>query len=482
MSAVNGDLAGVTSPQGDVGEGTFDVDVVVVGAGGCGLTAAIAAAEAGASVAVLEKGDRAAGNTFVSTGSIPAAGTRYQAAAGVDDDPERMVTDLLRQAGPHEAEHLLRLLASQSASLVEWLVEDHHIDLRLITDYKHVGHSVNRLHAPPDRRGASLMGDLLVEARRMGIDIATGNPVTRLLIEDGRVVGVHVDGPRSGSYDLRAKAVILAANGFGNNKSMLEKWAPDILGAQYFGSEGSTGEALRWCLDLDAKVANMGAYQGYAAVAYPHGGIVSWTTVEKGGLLLSPQGRRMGDESIGYSGFATVVAAHAEESFVVFDTRIRDYVASHEPEFAELVKVGGVVEATTPEAIASRIGCSPQVVAETLSTYTAAASSEGSDPFGRTDFGMAPLRAPYCVVRSVPALFHTQGGVDVDAAARVLRHDGTPVPGLFAGGGVAAGVSGASGARGYSSGNGLLGAVGLGRLAGTAAAAEARPVPAPARP
>jgi fumarate reductase flavoprotein subunit len=457
----------------DVDGDAFDVDVVVIGAGGCGLTAAIAAAEAGASVAVLEKGDRAAGNTFVSTGSIPAAGTRYQHAAGIDDDPDRMADDLLRQSGPHEAEQLVRLLADESASLVEWLVEDHHIDLRLITDYKHVGHSVERLHAPPDRRGASLMRDLLTEVARMGIDVVTGNPVTGLLVEDGRVVGVHVDGPRSGAYDLRARAVVLAANGFGNNKAMLAQWAPDILGAQYFGAEGSTGEALAWCLDLDAGVANMGAYQGYAAVAYPHGGIVSWTTVEKGGLLLSPEGRRMGDESVGYSGFATVVAAHAEESYVVFDSRIRDYVSAHEPEFAELVNVGGVVEVATPEELAARIGCPAQAVVEALAQHSAAASGHAVDPAGRTDFGMAPLQPPYCVVRSVPALFHTQGGVDVDDSGRVLRRDGTAVPGLFAGGGVAAGVSGARGARGYSSGNGLLAAVGLGRLAGAAAAEHA---------
>ncbi len=157
-----------------------DVDVVVIGAGGCGLTAAIAAAEAGASVALLEKMDRPGGNTFVSTGSIPAAGTRYQHAAGIDDSPERMTADLLRQSGPHEAEHLVRLLAQQSAPLVEWLVEEHHIDLRLITDYKHVGHSVERLHAPPDRRGASLMRDLLAEAQRLDVDVVTGNPLGRL--------------------------------------------------------------------------------------------------------------------------------------------------------------------------------------------------------------------------------------------------------------------------------------------------------------
>lgn len=447
-----------------------DVDVIVVGAGGGGLTAAIAAAEAGASVALLEKLDRWGGNTFVSTGSIPAAGTRYQRAAGIEDDPERMTADLLRQSGGHEAEHLVRFLAEESAPLVEWLVERHAVDLRIITDYKHVGHSVQRLHAPPDRRGESLVKDLTAAAKRLDVDVVTGNPVRELIVEDGRVVGVRVAGERAESYPLRAHAVVLAANGFGNNKEMIARWIPESLRAQYFGAEGSTGEAIAWADELGARLLNMGAFQGYAAVAYPHGSIVSWTSVEKGGFLLSPDGLRMGDESVGYSGFAPVVAGVSEESWVVFDARIRDFIAGNEPEFAELVSVGGVKEAATPEDAAAIIGCPPERVAEAIADQQRAAATGTPDAVGRTDFPMGPLTAPYCVVRSVPALFHTQGGVDVDRQARVLRADGTPIPGLFAVGGVTGGLSGQSGARGYSSGNGLLSAVGLGRVAGAAAA------------
>jgi flavocytochrome c len=447
-----------------------DVDVVVVGAGGCGLAAALAAAESGATVAVLEKMDRPGGNTALSTGSIPAAGTRFQAAAGIDDSPERMIEDLLRHSGPHEAEDALVTLAHGSADLVEWLVDEHEVDLRVITDYKHVGHSVERLHAPPDRRGASLMRDLVAAVERQGVEIAVGNPVAGLLTEGDRVVGVRVDGPRSGSYELTADAVVLAANGFGADKAMVERWIPDIVGAQYFGAEGSTGEAVRWCIEQGAALGNMAAYQGYAAVAYPHGSIVSWTTVEKGAVLLSPDGRRMGDETLGYSGFAPVVAGTSAESWVVLDTRIRDYVASNEPEFAELVAIGGVVEAEDAAAVAARVGAPVERVRTTLDAYAAAARGETADEHGRADFGMAPLAPPYLVVRSIPAIFHTQGGARVDRDGRVLRADGTAVPGLFAGGGVTAGVSGASGATGYSSGNGLLSAVGLGRLAGVAAA------------
>lgn len=453
-----------------------DADVVVVGAGGGGLTAALAAAEQGANVALLEKSGRPGGNTFVSTGSIPAAGSRYQRAAGIEDRPGRMVADLSRQSGPHEAGHLLRLLARRSADLVEWLVESHSVDLRLITDYKHVGHSVPRLHAPPDRRGASLTRDLLAAVRRLDVDVVTGNPVAGLVTDDGRVTGVAVDGPRSGTYELRAPAVVLAANGFGNNKDMIARWIPGISGARYSGAEGSTGEAIEWAAALGARLANMGAYQGYAALAHPHGSIVSWTTVEKGGVMLSPDGERMGDESAGYSGFAPVVAEAAGSagvSHVVFDTRIRDFVRAHEPEFAELVDAGGVREAATPEALAAVIGCATPAVERALEDQRHAAATGDADSVGRTGFPMGALRAPYCAVRSVPAIFHTQGGVDVDERAAVRTTGGDVVPGLYAVGGVAAGISGAAGARGYSSGNGLLSAVGLGRIAGANAARAA---------
>lgn len=451
-----------------------DVDVIVVGAGGCGLTAAIAAAESGVSVALLEKEERAGGNTKLSTGSVPAANSRFQRVAGVEDSPEIMAADLLRKSGPHDAEASTRLLAQESASLVEWLVDEHQVDLRLITDYKHVGHSMTRLHAPPARKGEYLVKDLVAAAERLGVDIITGNPVAGLLIENGAVVGVRVAGERIEEYEIRAGAVVLAANGFGGNREMLRTWIPEIADAEYFGAHGSTGEAVTWAEKLGSSLGNMNAYQGYAAVAYPHGSIVSWTTVEMGACVLSPAGERMGDESLGYSAFTPVVSAVANESWVVLDQRICDYVRGNEEEFADLVEIGGITKAVDATAVANIIGAEAATVEATLHEYAQGAQGEKSDPFGRTDFGFGPLDAPYCVVRSVPALFHTQGGVTITDTAAVSRPDGTTIPGLFAGGGVAAGISGRSGASGYSSGNGLLTAIGYGRIAGLSAASTAQ--------
>lgn len=446
----------------------FDVDVVVVGAGGGGLSAALAASEAGASVVVLEKLGAPGGNTALSTGSIPAAGSRLQREAGVDDNPERMFADLMLQSGHHEAEGLTRRLAETSGSLVDWLVDVHKVKLALITDYKHVGHSVNRLHAPVSRRGADLVADLVLACRRQKIDIATNNPVVELLIENGGVCGATVGGDRVGRYTVRSRSVILASNGFAANRRLLAQWAPDIATVEYFGAYGSTGEGIEWGLALDGHLLNQGAYQGYAAVAYPHGSILSWTTVEKGGLLVDSTGSRLGDESVGYSGFTQQVLSGQAPCYVVFDQRIMG-ISRREPEFDELVQSGGVRLFDTADELAAGIKVPSVQLAATLDAFAAAAEGRVPDPFGRINFGLSPLLPPYAASRVTPGLFHTQGGLAVDGDGRVLKHSGDPVPGLFAVGGVAVGISGRAGGRGYSSGNGLLTALGLGRLAGTAA-------------
>lgn len=445
-----------------------DTDLLIVGAGACGLAAAVAAHDAGISVAVVEKLARPGGNSSLSTGSVPGAGSRFQRDAGIEDSPERLVEDLIATAGRHEADALTRLMAEQSAPLVEWLIDDLGARMELVTAYKHVGHSVPRLHAPRSRRGQDLVDDLLGFVSDRGIPLAVGNPVDRLLVEDGAVVGAVVAGE-----PVRAAKVLLATNGFAGNREMVARWCPEIAPAEYFGALGSTGEAAAWGEQLGAAMGNMGAYQGYAAVAYPQGSLLSWTTIEKGGILVSADGRRFGNEDAGYSGFAPAVMAQGEMAYAVYDRRIHA-IAAQEEEYAELAEMGGVRWADTPEALGPILGVDGPALAETVAAYNAAARGETPDAFGRRKFELAPLEAPFAIVRVKPGLFHTQGGLMVDHHARVLRPDGSAIANLFAGGGAAAGISGQTGAGGYASGNGLLTALGLGRIAGLRAAEEVR--------
>lgn len=448
-------------------EGTDAViDLLVIGAGGCGLAAAIAAHDAGIEVAVVEKLDRPGGNSALSTGSIPGAGSKYQRDAGIEDTPDRMVADLLAVSGHHDADPLTRLMAEQSAPLVEWLIDGLGARMELITAYKHVGHSVPRLHAPRSRRGQDLVDDLLRFVEQRDISIAVGNPVEGLIVEDGAIVGARVGGER-----IAARKVLLATNGFAGNRDLVARWCPEIAAAEYFGALGSTGEAMLWGEDLGAALGNMGAYQGYAAVAYPHGSLLSWTTIEKGGVLVGADGRRFGNEDAGYSGFAPAVMGQGEFAYAVYDARIHR-IAAEEEEYAEMAEMGAVKWADTPAELGPLLGVDGTALAETVTAYNAAASGEATDHFGRTHFNLAPLTPPLAIVKVKPGLFHTQGGLMVDRHARVLRADGSVVPNLFAGGGAAAGISGRDGAGGYASGNGLLTALGLGRLAGLRVAAE----------
>jgi len=450
-----------------------DVDVLVVGAGGCGLVAAIAAHEQGASVAILEKTERLQGNTTLSSGSIPAAGTRFQRAAGIDDSAARMQRDLLRTCGAHDAAHLTHRLAGVSAELVEWLVDTAHVDLTLIETYRHVGHSVHRLHAPPSRMGADLLSDLAREVARRDIPLALGNRVTGLAVQGGRVRGAQATTPQGERSEIRAGATILATNGFGANRALLRRFCPDVAEITYAGAPGSEGEALEWGAALGAATGNIGAFQGHGSFADPLGILVTWTLVEKGAIIVDAQGTRFGDETVGYSAFCEHELPRPRPLFVIYDERIAQMVARGQREFAGLLDMGGYVTARTPQALAERTQLDPAALAQTLADVEAARTGHAPDPLGRSTWGDAALSAPLYATRIQPALFHTQGGLLVDAEARVLRTDGSVIEGLFAGGGAAAGISGREGSGGYASGNGLLSALGLGYIAGRAAYGQA---------
>jgi len=444
-----------------------DIEVLVVGGGACGMAAAIAAHDGGANVAIIEKMDRPGGNSSLSTGSVPAAGSKYQKAAGIDDKPEAMVEDLMAISGGTDAPELVHRMAEVSALTVEWLIDDLGARMQLITAYKHIGHSVPRLHAPISRRGQDLVDDLMSFIQKREIPIAVGNGAQELIVEGGAVAGVVM---KDGS-SIRADKVVLAVNGYAGNRELVARFCPEIAGASYFGALGSTGEAVLWGEAVGAGLANMAAYQGYAAVAHPHGSLLSWTTIEKGGLILNSRGERFGDESIGYSGFAKNVLAQGDFCYAVFDEHILA-VASQEEEFVELHKYGGVKVADDIHTLAKMYGLDADAAASAFDAYNAAASGRAADAFGRKDFGLAPLAGNLYGCRVVPGLFHTQGGLKVGLNGEVLKPDGTPVPNLFAGGGAAAGISGRAGARGYASGNGLLTAIALGRLAGIEAARQ----------
>jgi fumarate reductase flavoprotein subunit len=288
-----------------------------------------------------------------------------------------------------------------------------------------------------------------------------------VLSEAGAVAGARIAAHGGAEEAVAARAVILATGGFGADAGLVRELLPEIAGALYFGSEGCDGDALRIGRALGADTGYLDAYQGHGGVATPHSIMVTWVTVVHGAFLVNAAGVRFGDESTGYSEYAReVLKQPGGVAWVVLDERI-DRLCQPFLDYANLVAQHGIAWCPDSPAAAARIGCQPAALGATLASATAAGSGE-PDAFGRTSWE-APLTSPYGLVEVTGALFHTQGGVLTDARGAVLRQ-GAPIPGLYAAGGAAAGVSG-HGPDGYLAGNGLLAALGLGYLAGRAAGA-----------
>ena len=445
-----------------------DKTLVIVGAGACGMVAALTAAENNISVLLLEKGATTAGNTRRSTGLVPAAGTRFQRAVGVlDDAPELMAQDIFLKNGFRSDPIITRILCQRSAALVEWLVDHVGCSLTCHTDILYPGMSRHRLHGPKHGYGEEFARQLESAVRaNPRIELRLRSAVQGLLFD-----GIRVYGIRLGEETIEADAVILALDGFGGNREMVRLYlGEEIARALYFGAPENTGDGIRWGMELGAAVAHLDAYQGHASVAAPDGPLVTWALVLNGAIIVNERGERFGCETNGYSEFASdVMRQPGGIAWEIFDQEVYD--ASCGTRFEEVVRAGKVAQAASVEELAAATGLPVESLALTIEDINRATLDQVIDRFGRGPLRCGTLDPPFYWIEIRPALFHTQGGLVVDEQARVLRPDGQPIRGLYAGGGTAVGLSG-PGAEGYLAGNGLLAAVGLGHIAGEAAARE----------
>ena len=448
-----------------------ETDVAVVGGGACGLIAALAAAEKGVEVLLVEKEKKVGGNTALSQGMIPAAGTRFQKAAGIDDSPETMAEDIFKKNNYESDPEMTLHICQESKNLIEWLVDSVGIHLDIVTDFIYPGHSRMRIHAPSTRKGTQIVNELrTIMTTKDNILLVQQAPARNLIAleADASVIGLDVEITGQGLNRVRAKKVVLACNGFGRNTEMLKTYIPEMADAFYFGHEGNTGEGIRWGMELGAATQHMGAYQAHGSVAYPHATLLTWVVIVNGAIQVNKQGKRFANEFTGYSEHALDVLRQEDKMAVeILDERIYQSVLGFE-DFQQCIQMGAVKRAETIEALAGQFQIPGEEVRKTLEAYNRAAEGKGKDPMGRQNF-QGPLKPPYYGVRVTGALFHTQGGLKIDQKAQVLREDGRVIPNLYAGGGVAVGVSGSS-VKGYCSANGLLAATVLGKIAGEEAA------------
>jgi fumarate reductase flavoprotein subunit len=451
----------------------FHVPVLIIGAGACGLVAALAAAEMGAAPLVLERDKSPRGSTALSGGMVPAVGSHLQRSQGIVDSVETYLADIVRKTRGRTDMVLARHLVERSGALIDWMQDGLGIELELCRGLRYPGHSAERMHSPPGRTGAVLHGALLSVVAARGIELLTQAPVIALYADASRRIrGVRVTRPDGAEEMLGCEALVLACNGFGANREMIARYIPALHDAPYFGHPGNLGDAVLWGMELGAAVADMGSFQGHGAIGDPSG-IPMWQTLTVNGIQVNLEGRRFADETAGYSEHALKVLAQPQGlAWNIFDRRGFEIGMTH-AEFREGVPLGVVKQAPDAAALAEVTGLPATALAASIAEAQAMARGKKSCPFGRDFTRGPPLEPPYYAARVTGAYLHTQGGLVVDCSARVLGTDGAPLPNLFAGGGAARGISGPSD-WGYLSGNGLLTAVALGRIAGTAATHLAR--------
>ncbi len=443
----------------------LQVPVLVIGAGACGLTAALSVVDSGGEVLVVEADAVPSGSTALSAGLIPAAGTRFQRDAGIEDDPEIFATDIQKKAKGENPQHLVDLLANRAAGTIEWLADRFALPFSVVDDFDYPGHSRRRMHGLPTRAGRELVDRLRHACETASVDIICNRRATTLFVDGDRITGVEMDGP-DGPERVGCDALVLACNGYGGNREMIARHMPEIEGAMWFGHDGNRGDAVAWGEALGAKTLHLAAYQGHGNVAHPQGILITWAVITQGGIQVNLDGDRFWDESQGYSEAARAVLSQPYDvAWTIFDQRIAG-VARQFQDFKDAEAIGAIRIAQNVPELAALTGLPEDALARSLASVEVGQT----DSFGRRYDG-PPLEPPYCAVRVTGALFHTQGGLNINDDARVLRPNGAAFPNLFAAGGAAVGVSG-KGDSGYLSGNGLLSAVVLGHIAGRTAAED----------
>jgi fumarate reductase flavoprotein subunit len=449
----------------------LETDVLVVGAGGCGLMAAYGAARKGVDVVLLEKNSRLGSNTELSSGSVAAAGTRFQRALDIDGTAEQMAEDVLRKNKGKANPEIVLTLCLKARDVVDLLVDEVGLQLNLNNDADRVGHSFRRMHNPPGRSGAPLVGAMHAALGRFpNFTFADHTPVKRLLEDDsGSVTGVMAGA--TGDNRIKAGKIILATNGFGANKDMLRRYIPEMAEVEYIGSANSTGEGILWGLELGAAVEHMTGYQGHGYICPGYGSRLSPEIPILGGVMVNIHGDRFSREDQGYSELGGVLLKQPRSvGIMVFDQRIHDILAPT-MHFREAIESGALRRGETVDELSAALNIDANRLQTSIDECRAGALV-GNDRFGRQLFG-DPLRPPFYGAYITGGLAHTQGGLKVDVNARVLRTDGSVIPNLYAGGGTSAGISGDE-PEGYLSGNGLLSALSSGLIAGEHAASTLR--------
>jgi len=415
-----------------------EADIVIIGAGGAGLTAATEAAYRGAKVIVLEKAAYAGGNTNSSTGGLNASETAEQKRLGIEDSNQAFYEDTMKGGHNKNDSALVKKLVESSKDIVEWLESD--IVRADLSDIGIMGGSRNkRSHRPLGGQaiGAHLVPKLYAAAKNQGAEIRFNNAVTDIVEEGGRAIAVKVQNEAS-AYTIKAKAIIIATGGFGANPKMIEKYRPDLKDFPTTNVKSTTGDAFEWLEKFKAKLQLMNEIQTHPTVVPGKAILITEAVRGNGAIMISHQGKRFVNElDTRDVTSAAILALPEKRAYIFFNGEVRKSLKAIEG----YNKAGLLVSGSSVEEIASKLNMDANTLAETIKKY-AEGCQKGEDEFGRKNMAASLEKGPYYAVEIEPAIHHTMGGVKINTRAQVMTEKDTPVPGLYAAGEVTGGVHG----------------------------------------
>ena len=447
-------------------EETLDCDVVIVGAGGAGLTAAVRATQEGAKVLVLEKMPFAGGNSLKASGGMNCAGTKFQEAAGITDSGvQEFIEDTMN--GGHQLNDLalVTTMAENSSDAVNWLES---IGAPLPKVAATGGTTHKYLHSPEDGSpvGAYLVEKLSAEAEKQGIEIMLNTTATEIIMDGGVAAGVKAEDAEH-NYTINARAVVLATGGFGANFDLMCSYNPSLKNAVTTNHPGATGDGIMMAEAVGAATVDMEQIQLHPTVYQATSMLVSEKMRSLGSILVNQEGKRFCND---LSTRDAVSAAELEQTggyaYIIFDQNLVDNNKSAK----QYIEQGMAVQGDTYEALAQAMGVDEAAFVETMNTWNQAVADGEDKEFGRNNGMDADLStAPFYAIQIAPGIHHTMGGIKIDPETEVISTEGEVIPGLFAAGETTGGVHGGN----RIGGNAVCDFVVFGRIAGANAAAFA---------
>ena len=491
-------------------DSTVDADVVVVGAGGAGMTAAITAAAEGKTVVILESQSMVGGNSVRATGGMNAGKTVYQdenefgESAGVEktlkaaaekyadnetitalaktvseqwaayqanptgyfDSVELMELDTMIGGKGINDPALVETLCSNSADAIDWL-DEHGITLHSVSSFG--GASVKRIHRPVDAEGKTLsvgsyMIPLLEEnCEKAGVQMMLNTTATEILTDDnGAAVGIKATGASGETVTINAKAVVLTTGGFGANLDMVVEYKPELKGFMTTNASGILGQGIKMAQAIGADTVDMDQIQIHPTVEANTAALITEGLRGDGAVLINAEGKRFIDE-VGTRDVvsAAEIAQTGSYSWLVVDQAMVDASSV----IQGYIKKGYTVTGETYEELGKAMGVDEAAFAETMNTWNGYVEAKNDPDFGRTSFANKLDTAPYYAIKVTAGVHHTMGGLKINTNTEVLNENGEVIPGLFAAGEVTGGVHGAN----RLGGNAVADFTVFGRIAGAAA-------------